>query len=92
MKTTFELPDDLVTQLKLRAVHERRKLKDVAAEVFRRGLASAPPTPQPLARRRARLPLLSRRPDTSPIFLTPQQAHELETDAELARHEASLRQ
>ena len=44
------------------------------------------------ARLRARLPLLSRPPGTTPINLTPQQAHELEIDAELARHEASLRQ
>jgi plasmid stability protein len=38
MKTTIDLPDDLVRRLKLRAVHERRKLKDVAAEFLRSGL------------------------------------------------------
>lgn len=38
MKTTFDLPEDLVQEMKLRAVRERRKLKDVATEVFRRGL------------------------------------------------------
>ncbi len=44
MKTTFDLPEDLVQQLKLRALRDRRKLKDAAAEVLRAGLeASARP-------------------------------------------------
>lgn len=38
VKTTLDLPDDLVKELKLRSVHERRKLKDVAAQAIRRGL------------------------------------------------------
>ena len=40
MKTTIELPDALVRQVKLRAVHEGRKLKDVITELLRRGLAA----------------------------------------------------
>ena len=44
MKTTFDLPPDLVREVKLRAVHEGRKLKDVAAELLTRGLAD-PATP-----------------------------------------------
>lgn len=43
MKTTFDLPPDLVREVKLRAVHEGRKLKDVAADLLKRGL-SAPET------------------------------------------------
>ncbi len=39
MKTTFDLPPELVRALKLRAVHEGRKLKDVAADLLKRGLA-----------------------------------------------------
>jgi len=38
MKTTLDLPEPLVREMKLRAVQEGRKLKDVAAEVFRAGL------------------------------------------------------
>ncbi len=38
MKTTLDLPDDLVLELKLRSAHERRKLKEVAAAALRRGL------------------------------------------------------
>ncbi len=45
MKTTLDLPDDLVQELKLRSVHERRKLKDVAAQAIRRGLQVKDPTP-----------------------------------------------
>lgn len=43
MKTTLDLPDDLVKALKLRSVHEGRKLKDVAAAALRRGLQSETP-------------------------------------------------
>jgi len=39
MKTTVDLPDDLVRKLKLRAVHDGRKLEDPVAELLRRGLA-----------------------------------------------------
>ena len=39
MKTTFDLPPDLVRELKLRAVHEGRKLKDVDADLLKLGLA-----------------------------------------------------
>jgi hypothetical protein len=38
VKTTIDLPEPLVREMKLRAVQEGRKLKDVAAEVFQRGL------------------------------------------------------
>lgn len=39
MKTTIELPDDLMYEVKLRAVTEKRKIKDVVADALRRGLA-----------------------------------------------------
>ncbi len=41
MKTTVDLPDALVKQVKLRAVREGRKLKDAVAELLRKGLAAA---------------------------------------------------
>jgi plasmid stability protein len=57
VKTTIDLPDDLMHTIKLRAVQERRKLKDLVADLLRRGLAaeSGPPTP---VRERVRLPLV----------------------------------
>jgi plasmid stability protein len=41
MKTTVDLPDRLVKAVKLRAVHDGRKLKDTVAELLRIGLARA---------------------------------------------------
>lgn len=41
MKTTLELPDDLVKEIKLRAVHEGVRLKDMAADLLRAGLRTA---------------------------------------------------
>jgi hypothetical protein len=44
MKTTLDLPDALVRQVKLRALHEGRKLKDAVADLLRKGLAVAADT------------------------------------------------
>ena len=40
MKTTLELPDDLVKEIKLGAVNEGKKLKDAVADLLRTGLAN----------------------------------------------------
>lgn len=40
MKTTMDLPEDLIREMKFRAVREGRKFRDVAEEVLRRGLAA----------------------------------------------------
>lgn len=40
MKTTLDLPDALVKQIKLRAIHEGKKLKDAVADLLRKGLAA----------------------------------------------------
>ena len=45
MKTTLDLPDDVMHAVKIRAVHERRRLKDLVAELLRRGLQSEPSGP-----------------------------------------------
>jgi hypothetical protein len=57
VKTTIDLPDELMRTIKIRAVQERRKLKDMVADLLRRGLAaeSAQPT---TVRERVRLPLV----------------------------------
>ena len=47
MKATFDLPPDFVRAVKLRAVHEGRKLKDVAADLLKRGLADQESTAKP---------------------------------------------
>ena len=55
MKTTLDLPDALVKQVKLRAVREGRKLKDAVADLLRKGLAAAADT-----ERNSEAPLITR--------------------------------
>lgn len=38
MKTTLELPDDLMREIRILAARENRKLKDIIAESLRRDL------------------------------------------------------
>ena len=38
MKTTLDLPDELMREVKIRAVHENKKLKDAIADFIRKGL------------------------------------------------------
>jgi plasmid stability protein len=40
MKTTIELPDDLMRSVKIQAARENRKLKDFLREIIDRGLAA----------------------------------------------------
>jgi hypothetical protein len=42
MKTTLDLPDELIREVKLRAVIQRRTVKDLIAEFIRQGLGIAP--------------------------------------------------
>lgn len=39
MKTTLELPDELMRAVKIKAVNEGRRIKDVVADLISRGLA-----------------------------------------------------
>jgi hypothetical protein len=41
MKTTLDLPDELMREVKIRAVHEQKKLKDAIAEFIRKGMAAS---------------------------------------------------
>ena len=59
MKTTLELPDDLLREVKIRAAQQNRRMKDVIAEALRSSLAApaaAPSVPlSPVAALRQRL-------------------------------------
>jgi hypothetical protein len=47
MKMTLDLPPGLIREMKLRAVNEHRKLKEVAAELLARGLGMETPKTGP---------------------------------------------
>ncbi len=82
MKTTLDLPPELVREIKLRAVHEGRKLKDITAELLKKGLkaGSARKTARP---RRVKLPLVQCR---HPAELTPEKVAELLSQQEVEWH------
>ena len=83
MKTTIELPDDLVRMLKVRAVHEERTLKDLITEILQDGVDAGHEEPQA---RRARFPLLPESKLAQPgRYLTPGRVHELLMEDEV-RH------
>ncbi|MBA2744311.1 MAG: hypothetical protein H0U43_08410 [Chthoniobacterales bacterium] len=52
MKTTLDIPDELMREVKIRAVHEHKKLKDTIAELLHRGIAASktrrPKLPKPV--------------------------------------------
>lgn len=83
MKTTVDLPDDLMRAVKIRAIHENRKLKEMIADLLRRGLGLEPEAHGPV-RERVQLPLVQcaheARPDEE---MTPDRTVEvlLEEDA-----------
>ncbi len=62
MKTTLDLPDDLMQEVKIRAVKEKRKLKDTIADLLRRGIRRQHPAhlldPPTVRRHRVKLPLV----------------------------------
>jgi plasmid stability protein len=45
MKTTLDLPDELIRGVKLRAINQGRTVKDLVAELLRRGLGLEPEGP-----------------------------------------------
>ena len=45
VKTTLDLPDELMRKVKIRAVLEHKKLKDAIAEFIRKGMAATKSRP-----------------------------------------------
>lgn len=82
MKTTVELPDSLVKQIKLRAIRDGRKLKDAVAELLSRGLAADAGT-----KRRSAAAAIFDNPKTGlPVI---QCAHAARTDSEITPDRAA---
>lgn len=73
MKTTLDLPADLVREMELRAAHEGRNLRDMATEIFRRGLSKTAPSSE-RSGHRVKLPLIQCHTPTTD--LTPEQVAE----------------
>ena len=96
MKTTLELPDDLVREVKLRALDENRRFKDVVAELMRKGLNAdhAPSQPAPKTQVRKHrltgLPVVECR-SAAKRDITPQRAAQILLDQEVSWHEKTPR-
>lgn len=58
MKTTLDLPEPLVRAVKIRAVREGKKLKDLVAILLHQGMTAPRAAARPVARRRNRLPVI----------------------------------
>ena len=58
MKITLDLPDNLMREIKNRAAKENRKLKDVIADLLRRGISREPLKPLAV-RNQVKLPLVT---------------------------------
>ena len=87
MKTTLDLPDDLMRKIKIRAVIQNRKLKDEIADLLRRGLVQKLVAP-PILRNRVKLPLVHCAHRARPgEEMTPERVaqHLLEEESEIPR-------
>ena len=97
MKTTLDLPNDLVQEIKLRAASEKRKLKDVAADLLRAALMPpAKSSSLPTAAVPKSLPVIKARsaPPGSTAKLTAQEfsdwIKQADLDLEVERYEKAL--
>lgn len=80
MKMTLDLPNDLLLAMKLRAAHEGRKLKDVAAESIRLGLRFSGPTAARPLREKIKLPLFDCAPNAPASGMTVEELIALEKE------------
>jgi plasmid stability protein len=86
MKTTLDLPDELMRAIKVRAAQQDRKIKDVVAELLGRALSQPESGIANRVPRRVRLPLVQCGSAAGPE-MTPQRVAaallDQETDAAL---------
>jgi hypothetical protein len=91
MKTTLDIPDELMKTVKLRAVEENRTLTDLIAELLRRGLAEEPMESGTI-RNRVQLPLIlvahNARPEDE---ITPERAAEILLKEDIKAYRDSVR-
>lgn len=80
MKTTVELPDELVREIKVRAAREDRKLKDLVADLLRKGLRDGQPR-EPS--RRVQFPLIHASRTPTPEEVSPERMAQILLDQEV---------
>ena len=84
MKTTLDLPDELMREIKVRAAREDRKLKDLVAELLRRGLREESAKPDQI-RNRVKLPLIHSTHPAKPGENSPERMAQILLDQEVDR-------
>jgi plasmid stability protein len=90
MKTTLDLPDELMRAVKIRAAEENRRLKDTIADLLRRGLAQARGV-APGAQRRVQLPLVACAHEARPAEeMTPERVAQVLIEEEAGRGRVAL--
>lgn len=91
MKTTLDLPDELMKAVKLRAVEENRTMTDLIAEYLRRGLTAEPIERAP-SQHRVKLPLIhSAHAPQPPGALSPERISEILLAQEIEAHNDLVR-
>jgi hypothetical protein len=85
MKTTLDLPERLVREMKIRAATEGRKLRDVAADIIEKGLA-APVAATENKEHRVKLPFFEGTSSPKSEELTPDKIHEILLNQEIEWH------
>lgn len=92
MKTTLELPDDLVRAVKILAVEEDRKLKDMIADLLRSGLAQKRGVSAAAPRKRLKLPLVECAHEAHPDEeMSPERVAKVLLEEEAEAHRLALR-
>ncbi|MES2946863.1 MAG: hypothetical protein V4772_28690 [Pseudomonadota bacterium] len=88
MKTTLDLPDDLVREMKLRAVMQGRTLRDLTADFLRQGLdmvaprqATTPPQDSPFERGADGIPIFRGSANAPATQMSLEELLKLEQDA-----------
>ena len=88
MKTTLDLPDDIVREMKLRALLQGRTLRDLATDFLRQGLgltaprqAIKPAQDAPFDLSADGIPIFRGRSDAPAVHMTIEQLLQLEQDA-----------
>jgi len=91
MKTTLDLPEDVVRAVKIRAAEENKKLKDTVTDLLRRGLAKEPGV-LAAARRRVKLPLVECAHEARPgEEMSPERVADILLEEEAGWHRDALR-